>query len=159
MLSLVILSVWRWTGYYAVILLAGLQNIPSALYDAARIDGAARWQIVRSVTLPMLSPTIFFVVVIAVMSSFQGTQPMVVRVLEPTNPAPGRPRRILYVLPVEAGADNRNDPRVFDIYNYGQAFGSELDWNWPADQGRHVYGGHVHEFSYGAADAAGSLDD
>ena len=71
MLSLVILSVWRWTGYYAVILLAGLQNIPPELYDAAKIDGAARWQVLRSVTLPMLSPTIFFVVVMSVTSSFQ----------------------------------------------------------------------------------------
>jgi len=71
MLSLVILSVWRWTGYYALILLAGLQNIPPSLYDAARIDGAEPWRIVRSVTLPMLSPTIFFVVVMAVMTSFQ----------------------------------------------------------------------------------------
>lgn len=44
------------------------------------------------------------------------------------------------VLLIEAGADNREDPRVFDIYNYGQAFGSELDWNWPADQGRHIPG-------------------
>ena len=40
------------------------------------------------------------------------------------------------VLVVEAGADNRNDPRVYDIYNYGQAFGSELDWQWPTDQGK-----------------------
>ena len=44
------------------------------------------------------------------------------------------------VLLVEAGADNRNDPRVYDIYNYGQAFGSDLDWNWPADQGRNIPG-------------------
>jgi multiple sugar transport system permease protein len=71
MLSLVILSVWRWTGYYAVILLAGLQSIPPELYDAAKIDGAGRSQILRSVTLPMLSPTIFFVVVVSVMTSFQ----------------------------------------------------------------------------------------
>jgi choline dehydrogenase len=44
------------------------------------------------------------------------------------------------VLLIEAGADNRNDSRVFDIYSYGQAFGSELDWSWPADQGRHIPG-------------------
>jgi hypothetical protein len=44
------------------------------------------------------------------------------------------------ILVVEAGSDNRNDPRVFDIYNYGQAFGSDLDWNWPADQGKHIAG-------------------
>jgi multiple sugar transport system permease protein len=71
MISLVILSVWRWTGYYAVILLAGLQGIPTMLYEAATIDGASRWQTVRHVTLPMLSPTIFFVMVMAVMTSFQ----------------------------------------------------------------------------------------
>jgi choline dehydrogenase len=42
------------------------------------------------------------------------------------------------VLLVEAGADDRTDPRVYDIYTYGQAFGSDLDWNYPADQGRHI---------------------
>jgi len=44
------------------------------------------------------------------------------------------------VLLVEVGADNRNDPRVFDIYNYGQAFGSEIAWSWAADQGRSIIG-------------------
>ena len=71
MLSLVILSVWRWAGYYAIILLAGLQSVPDSLYDAATIDGANRWQTLRNVTLPMLSPTIFFVMIMAMMSSFQ----------------------------------------------------------------------------------------
>ncbi|KDR73255.1 hypothetical protein GALMADRAFT_228359 [Galerina marginata CBS 339.88] len=45
------------------------------------------------------------------------------------------------VLLIEAGADNRKDPRVFDIYKYGQAFGSELTWSWPADQGKLILGG------------------
>ncbi|MGN6102631.1 MAG: carbohydrate ABC transporter permease [Devosia sp.] len=71
MLSLVILSVWRWTGYYAIILLAGLQGVPPSLYDAAYVDGATGWQRLRHVTLPMLSPTIFFVMIMAMMSSFQ----------------------------------------------------------------------------------------
>ena len=44
------------------------------------------------------------------------------------------------VLLVEAGADNRNDPRVYDIHNYGQAFHSEIDWSWPTDQGRSIIG-------------------
>ena len=44
------------------------------------------------------------------------------------------------VLLVEAGADNRNDPRVYDIHNYGQAFGSEIMWSWPADQGQSITG-------------------
>lgn len=71
MFSLVVLSVWRWTGYYALILLAGLQNIPGDLYEAAKIDGATRFQQLINVTLPMLSPTIFFVAMMAMMSSFQ----------------------------------------------------------------------------------------
>ncbi|KAJ2933649.1 hypothetical protein H1R20_g3458, partial [Candolleomyces eurysporus] len=45
------------------------------------------------------------------------------------------------VLVIEAGGDDRNDPRVYDIYRYGEAFGSELMWNWPTDQGRGMIGG------------------
>lgn len=44
------------------------------------------------------------------------------------------------VLLVEAGADNRDDSRVYDFYSYGQAFGTELDWGWPTDQGRSMLG-------------------
>jgi hypothetical protein len=44
------------------------------------------------------------------------------------------------VLVVEVGADNRQDPRVYDIYRYGEAFNSELTWSWPADQGRSILG-------------------
>ena len=44
------------------------------------------------------------------------------------------------VLLVEAGADNRNESRIYDIYKYGEAFGSDLDWSWPADQGRSIPG-------------------
>lgn len=71
LISLVILSVWRWTGYYAIIILAGLQGVPADLYEAARIDGANRWQSFTRITLPLISPAIFFVVMIAMMSSFQ----------------------------------------------------------------------------------------
>jgi hypothetical protein len=44
------------------------------------------------------------------------------------------------VLMIEVGADNRNDSRVFDIYEYTQAFGTELTWSWPADQGKSILG-------------------
>jgi multiple sugar transport system permease protein len=71
LISLVILSVWRWTGYYAIIILAGLQNVPRDLYEAATIDGASRTQTTFKITLPLLTPTIFFVVITAMMSSFQ----------------------------------------------------------------------------------------
>jgi hypothetical protein len=45
------------------------------------------------------------------------------------------------VLSIEAGGDGRNDDRVNDVYNYGAAFGTELDWSWPTDQGKNMRGG------------------
>ena len=71
LISLVLLSVWRWTGYYAIIILAGLQGVPRDLYEAATIDGANRWQSFTRITLPLTSPAIFFVIMISMMSSFQ----------------------------------------------------------------------------------------
>jgi multiple sugar transport system permease protein len=68
--SLIIKSLWG-IGANMIILLAGLQSIPVSLYEAARMDGARWWHEFRYVTLPMLSPVLFFVVVISVISSFQ----------------------------------------------------------------------------------------
>ena len=59
--SLVLLAVWQGSGYGMVIFLAGLQNIPKEFYEAAQIDGATGWHRFRYVTLPLLSPTLFFV--------------------------------------------------------------------------------------------------
>lgn len=69
--ALIFMSVWKTFGYNMVIFVAGLYAIPTSLYDAARVDGASAWQRFRYVTLPMLTPTMFFVVVIAVINSFQ----------------------------------------------------------------------------------------
>jgi multiple sugar transport system permease protein len=69
--SIVILSVWRWVGYYAVIILAGLQGVPRELYEAATVDGANRWQSFYKITLPLISPAIFFVVTTGIIASFQ----------------------------------------------------------------------------------------
>jgi ABC-type sugar transport system permease subunit len=65
------LSVWKGFGYGMVIYLAGLQTIPDAVREAARLDGASRWQTFRHVTLPLLNPTTLFVAVIAFIGSFQ----------------------------------------------------------------------------------------
>ena len=62
---------WRWTGYNMIILLAGLQNIPQQLYEAAEIDGANRWQKFRYVTLPQLKPVLLFVVVLSTIGTFK----------------------------------------------------------------------------------------
>ncbi len=69
--SLMIMSVWMYAGYMMVIFLAGLQNIPESLYESARIDGAGAWQRFRRITLPMLRPTTFFVLVTMVIFMFQ----------------------------------------------------------------------------------------
>ena len=61
--SIVALRVWRATGYYAIIVLAGLQNIPKELYEVADVDGATPWQSFYWITLPLLKPIMAFVVV------------------------------------------------------------------------------------------------
>lgn len=69
--ALILVKTWKVTGYYTVLFLAGLQSIPQELHEAARVDGASTWQRVRNITLPLLSPMTLFVVVIAVIGSFQ----------------------------------------------------------------------------------------
>ena len=69
--ALILMSVWKGFGYNMVLFLAGLQGIPSTIYEAALIDGATSWQRFWRITLPLLSPTMFFAVVMTVISSFQ----------------------------------------------------------------------------------------
>ncbi|MBO4808662.1 MAG: sugar ABC transporter permease, partial [Lachnospiraceae bacterium] len=64
-------SIWTNVGYYMIILLAGIQGISKGYYEAAEIDGASGWQKFRKITLPLLSPTIFYVVIMLVISTFQ----------------------------------------------------------------------------------------
>jgi len=66
-----IISIWRNVGYYMIIFLAGLQNIPRSYYEAAEMDGAGPVRRFFSITLPILSPTTFFVLIMAVIVSFQ----------------------------------------------------------------------------------------
>lgn len=69
--ALIIVSVWKLIGYNMIIFLASLSGISQSLFEAAKIDGANSYQIFKNVTIPMLSPTIFFVVIITAISSFQ----------------------------------------------------------------------------------------
>lgn len=71
MIAVIIVSVWKLIGYNMVIFLAGLTAINSSLYEAAKIDGAGEFRIFTQITIPQLSPTIFFVIVITTISSFQ----------------------------------------------------------------------------------------
>lgn len=76
--SVMAMSIWQSTGYSMVIFLAGLQGISPHALEAARVDGAGRWQLFRSITLPLLAPTIFFVGVVSVIHSFQAVSQVIV---------------------------------------------------------------------------------
>lgn len=69
--AIMIMSVWQQIGYSMVLFLAGLQGVPAHLHEAARIDGASSIQRFFFITVPMLTPTTFFVMVISVINSFQ----------------------------------------------------------------------------------------
>jgi cellobiose transport system permease protein len=70
-IAISVIVIWRWTGYNALIYLAGMQSISSDLYEAAALDGASRWQQFRHVTLPGLRPTILFTIVVSTIGASQ----------------------------------------------------------------------------------------
>jgi len=69
--ALAVMSVWKGFGYSMLIFVAGIQAIPVAYHEAAQIDGATPWQLFRHITLPLLKPVLFFVLVIETIASFQ----------------------------------------------------------------------------------------
>lgn len=71
MISVMMVSVWLRVGFNMIIYLAGLQGISPELYEAARIDGASRWQQFRSITVPLVGPSTFFLLIMNVIASFQ----------------------------------------------------------------------------------------
>jgi multiple sugar transport system permease protein len=78
--SLSLIAIWKWTGWNAILYLAGLKAIPDNLYEAARIDGATWWQIFFRITLPLLMPVIYFstsMTLIFGMQSFDEAQVMI----------------------------------------------------------------------------------
>lgn len=71
LISVSISTIWLNTGFAFLILLGGLQNIDEYLYESARIDGAGYWYQLRRITIPMLSPTLFFIITISLINAFQ----------------------------------------------------------------------------------------
>jgi ABC-type sugar transport system permease subunit len=71
LISVIIVSVWQGAGYPMVIFLAGLQGIPTDLYEAASIDGASQSRKLFSITIPLMTPSIFFVLITQFITSFQ----------------------------------------------------------------------------------------
>lgn len=71
LVAVAIVTVWKYMGYYMIVYLAALQGIPSSLYEAASIDGASGIQKIRYITVPMLTPTTFFVLIMLTIQCFK----------------------------------------------------------------------------------------
>jgi multiple sugar transport system permease protein len=69
--AVAIVGLWSSLGFSMIVLAAGLKNIPPEMYEAAELDGATRWRQFQSITVPLLTPSIFFVTIVTVISSFQ----------------------------------------------------------------------------------------
>lgn len=69
--SIAVMTIWLFTGFHSTVLLSGLQNIPGELYEGADIDGSGYFHKVVHITLPMLSPTMFYCLIISTISAFQ----------------------------------------------------------------------------------------
>lgn len=86
MYAIIVVSAWQGAGYQMLIFLAGLQNIPNEIYEAARIDGASKWQQFLNVTLPMLKPTSLLILTTTLIDAFKLIiQPMVMTQGGPLN--------------------------------------------------------------------------
>ena len=102
MYSLIIVNIWKATGYYALIFLSALQGIPSYLYEAAELDKANKLTVFFKITLPMLSPTLFFLVLTGTIASF--------KVFETIS------------IMTQGGPVNSTNTLVYYIYEYGFSF-------------------------------------
>jgi ABC-type sugar transport system permease subunit len=100
--ALIAMSVWKSFGFGMVVFLAGLQAIPQQLYEAAKVDGSNALQTFRNVTLPMLSPALFFVVVTSIIGSFQVFDQALIM----TNGGPGSRTTTLVMYIYRTGFEN-----------------------------------------------------
>lgn len=71
LISVAIVTVWKSIGYYSLIIIAGLQSLPVDVYEAAKLDKASRWTILRKITLPLLTPTLSFVFIMKFINAFK----------------------------------------------------------------------------------------
>ena len=105
---IIIMSTWINAGYYMVIFLAALNNIPVSLYEAAAMDGANNWKKFWNITLPQLSPTLFFASIIAIINSFKVFDQVALL----TQGGPGRSTNVLVYYIYQQG---------FTYYRFGTA--------------------------------------
>lgn len=108
MLGVIIVTVWKGLGWAMVFYLTALERVPNELYEAASVDGANRWHKFKSITLPLISPTTFFLTIITTINSLQAYDQ--IQVLTQGGPS-GSTRTILYMYYQAA----------FENFNIGQA--------------------------------------
>ncbi|MCH3917134.1 MAG: sugar ABC transporter permease [Spirochaetia bacterium] len=111
LLSVSVVQVWKMAGYYMILFLAGLQNMPHEVLEAATVDGAKPFQKFFHVTLPLLSPTTFFVLTVAIIDSFHNFE-------------------LIYTM-TKGGPQNATDTLVYDVYlngfvNYRNGYASAV---------------------------------
>jgi multiple sugar transport system permease protein len=114
--SVILVTIWYFMGYYMIIFLAGLNEIPKELYEAAKIDGAGPWASFRKITWPLLRPTSFFVLIMTSVAAITGTFDMVF-VLTSGGPANETSVAMFYIY---------QQAFVFGEYGYASALGTFL---------------------------------
>ena len=112
--AIVLASVWKDMGFFGLILLSGLHGINQSYYEAAKVDGASKWKQFTKITLPLLSPSLFFVIVVALINSFQ---------LFPQ----------VMIMTEDAGPNGATQVMVERIYRYGfsyfkMGYAAALSW-------------------------------
>lgn len=100
--SLIAISVWKSVGYDALILVSALQGIPQDFYEAAELDHAKPWTTFRKITFPMISPTVFFLVIVDVIASLKVFETIQIM--------------------TSGGPQNATNTLVFSLYQYGFQF-------------------------------------
>lgn len=113
MLSVAVVGIWSMAGYNMILLLAGLQEVPGELYEAAEIDGAGAVQKFIRITIPMVSPTLFFVTVTSVISALQVFD-TIYMMFKPSAPSFGSVESIVYLF------------YRYTFTNYNKGYGSTI---------------------------------
>ncbi len=108
MVSIIIFGLWNYVGIRILIFLAGLQSIPKTYYEAAEIDGAGAWGKFWYVTLPLLRPSIVFVLITTVINSMQAFEPMFVMPAQPGGPLNSTRTIVLHIF-----------DKTFTLYRFG----------------------------------------
>ena len=91
------MMIWQTAGYHMVVFLAGLQTIPEELYEAARMDGAGAGTLLRRITLPLLSPTVLFLLIVSTIQAFRVFDPIFVMSLGTGGPANSTATLVFYL--------------------------------------------------------------